>query len=94
MNGLEALNNLVTLLSLNYRKMTVASKECNDMKAEENFNIVVKELRAFEIIKEKRVWVDALIEMSLKEYNTYCKDVWNTPDLTKEEYELLNEVLL
>ena len=55
---------------------------------------LIKEHQALEIIKEKRVWVDALIEMSLKEYNHYCKYVWNMPELTQNEYDLLKEVLL
>ena len=57
--GLEALNNLLDLLVLNYTKMSVASKEYNDMKVEEYLNIVVKELKdkektdkALEIIKK------------------------------------------
>lgn len=77
--GLKALNNLIQLLALNYRKMSVATKECNDMKAEENFNIVVKELKALEIIKAK---LPPLMRSALLDY---CD---------KEEYDLLKEVLL
>jgi len=82
MKGLEA------LVSLELNTCETADQK------EWAYNIIEKELKALEIIKEKRVWVDALIVMSLKEYNTYCKDVWNTPELTQEEYNLLKEVLL
>ena len=60
---------------------------------EEELAELEKALKVLQIIKEKRVWVDALTVMSLKEYNDYCKYVWITPELTKEEYDLLKEVL-
>jgi len=53
-----------------------------------------KQLKALEIIKNKRVCIDALLNMSLREYNDMCKYVWIIPILTSEEYDLLKEVLL
>ena len=53
-----------------------------------------KELKALEIIKSKKVFVEALIHMSLREYNDYCEYIWTIPILTQEEYDLLKEVLL
>lgn len=82
--GLEALNNLLNLLVLNYTKMSVASREYNDMKVEENLNIVVKELKdkektdkALEIIKRK-------LPSSMRSAFLYECD--------EEEYDLLKEV--
>ena len=52
-----------------------------------------KEHKALEIIKKKKVNVSALLAMSLKTYNEYAEYVWISPTLTKEEYDLLKEVL-
>lgn len=53
-----------------------------------------KKLKALEIIKEKKVDVGALCELDLELYNKYAKEINGTPTLTKEEYDLLREVLL
>ena len=51
-------------------------------------------LKALEIIKEKRVDVDYLIEsVSLEEYNKHIQYCYGSL-LTQEEYDLLKEVLL
>lgn len=52
-----------------------------------------KKLKALEIIKDKAVSMAILIQSTnVKEYN-YCKNLLAF-DLTKEEYDLLKEVLL
>ena len=54
-------------------------------------NQKVKKLKALEIIKEKKVNVNCIISgWSLWKYNSYKTHI----NLTKEEYELLKEVLL
>ena len=62
--------------------------------------IIAKELKALEIIKEKRVNVRAFlkcchIEDGLTIYNNQCDDKQEkeSKELTKEEYDLLKEVL-
>ena len=77
------------------RRLNIIEKELKRLEEIDNVMFLNnKKLKALQIIKEKRVWVDALIEMSLKEYNDYCKYVWNTPVLTEEEWNLLKEELL
>ena len=60
----------------------------------EIFNRVEKREIALEIIKEKQVNVSALLELNnLQQYNDYCDMVSGCKKLTKEEYDLLKEVL-
>lgn len=64
---------------------------------DDEFIIIEKELKALEIIiKEKRVDIDLLLMAdNVKEYNKYCHKYINIEtQLTKEEYDLLKEVLL
>ena len=52
-------------------------------------DIIEKELKALEIIKEKEVDIKAFNDLQdLQDYNYYC-----SPELTHEEYNLLKEVL-
>ena len=52
-------------------------------------DIIEKELKALEIIKEKEVDIKAFNDLQdLQDYNYYC-----SPELTQEEYNLLKEVL-
>ena len=63
---------------------------------EELFETIEKQLKALEIIKNKQVAVDEFImcikkaDNSLEEYNAFA----GSNALTKEEYELLKEVML
>ena len=64
--------------------------------SKEQFSIIEKELKALEIIKEKRLDVDCLIKWLRKDdyelyHHTYLH---HREDLTQEEYDLLKEVLL
>ena len=61
---------------------------------DEAFEIIEKELKAFEIIKEKKVDVYRLMQCHfVAEYNmTYVRK--RKYELRKYEYDLLNEVLL
>lgn len=57
-----------------------------------NFNCesIEKSLKAFEIIKEKRVDCKSLVECSCaEEYN----DIWFDTSITEEEFNLLKECL-
>lgn len=80
--------------------------KCNDYyfrgDASEDCNLIEKALKAFDIIKEKRV--DVFYFMScetLEEYNYeccediygFCEDGIKRGILTQEEYDLLREVL-
>ena len=78
----------------------MTSKECLKRIDEKNYlterehkeflSVVEKELKALEIIKEKRVDCKSLIEcVDADEYN----DLWFDIPIDKEEYELLKEVL-
>lgn len=59
---------------------------------EGDFDIVDKELKALEIIKEKQINIDLFNDTpNIDEYNYWCSD---RAILTKEEYDLLKEVLL
>lgn len=54
-----------------------------------------RKARAFEIIKEKKVNVSALLELdNLQQYNDYCDMVGGCKRLAQEEYDLLKEILL
>ena len=53
-----------------------------------DINIIEKELKSLEIIKEKKVEVLWLINKSLEDYNKN-----HFYELTQEEYDLLKEVL-
>ena len=89
MNGLEALDSVRCALSLcpnhNY-------KEENDL-----CNIIEKELKAFQIIKEKEVDLGSLL-FYIRSFNHplafYNKCIVNEKKkLTKDEFDLLEEVL-
>lgn len=55
------------------------------------YQIIEKSLKALEIIKEKQVNVNCIISgWSLGKYNSYKTHI----SLTKDEYDLLKEVLL
>ena len=57
----------------------------------EEIDIIEKELKALEIIKENRVDVYALvIAYDLNDYNEMVRNVYK---ITQEEYEFLKEVL-
>ena len=88
--GLEALDGLRFDVSMaQYINYLEANKECD---------IIEKELKALEIIKNKKVNVDALLNCYfLCEYNeamdyTY-NEIANNFFLTQEEFDLLKEVL-
>ena len=85
MKGLEALEHLYAKLSC---KSSI--EEINENLKE--YDTIEKELKALEIIKEKRVDTLAFIhQVSLESYNIMHED---TGKLTQEEYDLLKEVLL
>lgn len=68
----------------------------DEMFISSSFEIIEKALKALEIIKKKRVDVRYLFQCkSLRDYNFIYKGT-NQSELclTKEEYELLKEVLL
>ena len=59
---------------------------------EKNVDVIAKELKALEIIKTKRVNVVIFLGCdNLEEYNKHPLSCWK---LTKEEFDLLKEVLL
>jgi len=61
----------------------------------DDFILIKKELKALEIIKKKKVNVSALLELdNLEQYNGYCAVVGDCKYLTREQYDLLKEVLL
>ena len=65
-------------------------------------SIIEKELQALEIIKDKRVCIELLLDISsLQEYNDICifhkshsNSSYKCLTLTQEEFDLLKEVLL
>ena len=57
-------------------------------------DIIEKELTVLEIIDKKDVGVGALKELDFEHYNMYARDILGVRTLTKEEYDLLKEVLL
>lgn len=85
MTGLEALNYA--------DELTYSHYEVDDL------DIIEKELKALEIIKNKGVCLPALKltasfeKDNLEEYNKMCVKHYALP-LTQEEYDLLKEVLL
>ena len=83
--GLEALKDikqLATTIEFDYKKDKVFVKE--------ELDIIEKELKALEIIKNKKVDV-SFLELGLEQYNTNLR---KKHQLTQEEYDLLKEVLL
>ena len=85
--GLEALEKLKNrpCLSTDWSK-----KEINYDYNKEEYDAIEKELKALEIIKEKKVNVKWLLNSySCDDYNN-----WYDIHLTEEEYDLLKEVLL
>ena len=85
---LEALETLVYgLTNDNYKKedLGITMSKCRE--------IIKTALKALEIIKEKRVNVGDFVRCrNVKDYNEYC--CYNEKEkLTKEEFELLKEIL-
>lgn len=87
---LEALNNLLHFVALNYKKMSVADREYNDMKAEENLKIVVKGLKALEIIEEKGI---AFLVPESDYSNEHIHIDIYTNTLSEEELKTAKEVM-
>lgn len=59
------------------------------------YNTIEKELKALEIIREKKVNCSHLINDTLEDYNsTWSFEGGEKYQLTQEEYDLLKEVLL
>ena len=52
-----------------------------------------RKLKALEIIYNKDLSVGAFKELDLEHYNMYARDILGIRILTKEEYDLLREVL-
>ena len=84
MNGLEKLKTI----------RHIHDMECGkDKTIDKDFDIIEKELKALEIIKEKKVNCYLLINSeNLKDYNE-CVDDTTEKRLTQEEYDLLKEEL-
>lgn len=80
-------HNIKSFVELNERLC-----DYNELKFDDD--IKQMKLKAFDIIKEKKVDVGALYELDLELYNQYAKEINGTPTLTKEEYDLLKEVFL
>ncbi len=90
--GLEALNKIIDMASepngyLNFQNAVDTPY----------YQIIEKELKALEIIKEKKVEVNILEDcITCEEYNDFIKHrVWFQEEytITQEEYALLKEVL-
>lgn len=92
LNGLEVWNAVKKYLNLYHHQ---AVKENIDVETVEGMpiNIIEKELKALELIINKGVAVGMLQlkEVGLNEYNDFIGD--KSLFLTKEEYNLLKEVL-
>lgn len=90
---LEKIKKMYEYFVKNYRDLEPKLMICE----KEDFDIIEKELKALEIIKNKRVDVnDLLLFVNRKAYNDYvvaCDDN-KLRVLTKKEYDLLKEVLL
>jgi len=83
--GLEALKEIKEMLDAPYTSGVI----------KQGLNVIEKELKALEIIKEKKVMINALIRISFNEYNDYLDRFYLSKErLTKEEYDLLKKVLL
>lgn len=84
LNGLEALKRI---------KSRYNDRVCIDIL--EDFDLVEKELKAFEIIKNKNISMECLKRAIKREglewYNSLCR--FPIERLTQEEYDLLKEVL-
>ena len=88
--GLEALEDIILYLNASEPKWLYC----------ENIEVIKKELKALEIIKNKRVDVfELLLGISnsvyrnpLERYNSYVEGSFNT-ELTPQEFDLLKEVL-
>lgn len=61
----------------------------------QQYQVIEKSLKALDIIKEKQVDIhDLLISRAVEQYNSYTHWLGYKGNLTKEEYDLLKEVLL
>lgn len=90
-------NKVYKLLSLEaLEKLRQNFKDDSHLFDYELFDIIETALKALEIIKEKRVNVHLLVlSDSLEKYNfKYNFNLLSYRKLTKEEYDLLKEVLL
>jgi mannose/fructose/N-acetylgalactosamine-specific phosphotransferase system component IIB len=88
MKGLEAFLEL-TKLDLGKPLQNAGNEEIY-----KKMSLVKKELKAFDIIKEKGIDVGFLKTCKdVKEYNYYCFDEETDKTLTTEEFNLLKEIL-
>ena len=86
--GLEALEEL---------KQDLTPMHFSRIEKLDRYNVIEKELKALEIIKEKKVNVDYLDECIRTEVyplSTYNDMVEDNRKLSQEEYDLLKKVLL
>ena len=86
--GLEALKEI----GMNYARVFKA-RENGKKQFVHDYLIIEKELKALEIIKDKRVNVEWLLKC-FKDYDLETYNTYQTKPLTQEEYDLLKEVLL
>jgi mannose/fructose/N-acetylgalactosamine-specific phosphotransferase system component IIB len=88
MKGLEAFLEL-TKLDLGKPLRNAGNEEIY-----KKMSLVKKELKAFDIIKEKGIDVGFLKTCKdVKEYNYYCFDEETNKTLTTEEFNLIKEIL-
>ena len=86
LEALESINEIVLPYSVAKQGHLRPRDVCHN-----EFSIIEKSLKALEIIKEKEVNVNCIISgWSLGKYNSYKTHI----SLTKDEYDLLKEVLL
>ena len=85
--GLEALEDLYE-----YTSPYINVEDIDESHANTCYQVIQKELKAFEIIKEKEV--NVFIFLHSGDLETYNDMVEDNRKLTQEEYDLLKEVLL
>ena len=90
--GLKALEDLYE-----YTSPYINVEDIDELHANTCYQVIQKELKAFEIIKKKQVNMFSLLS-SIKWFNpSHYNDSVGCPigcELTQEEYDLLKEVLL
>ena len=88
--GLDVLKRITYHLNIttNEKDKYALSKEFGD-----DYKIIEKELKALEIIKDK-CYFFSLEDCGNETYRVYDNELYRFNELTKEEYELLKEVLL
>ena len=96
MNGLEALEDIILYLNASEQK----GLYCENIETIQQALLnAEKEHKALEIIKKKSVWVGRLKSLFRKYNNNldvlrlYNANMWVDYQLTKEEFNLLKEVL-